>query len=69
MNMGFFKKFHITETMGLQMEATFTNVFNHPNFGAPDSLITSGSAGAVLAAQRLEGAGARTTRVGLRLDF
>ncbi|MCZ2073786.1 MAG: TonB-dependent receptor [Bryobacterales bacterium] len=69
MNMGFFKKFPITETMGLQMEATFTNIFNHPNFAAPDSLITSGSAGAVLAVQSLEGAGARTTRLGLRLDF
>jgi len=30
------KTFHIVEGVGLQFRADATNVFNHPNFGAPD---------------------------------
>jgi hypothetical protein len=69
MNAGLFKRFPIREQMRLQFEVTFTNVLNHPNFTVPDANISSGSAGRILGTHNLEGAGPRTTRMALRLDF
>lgn len=68
-NLGLFKKFQISERLRLQMEGTFTNVLNHPNFGAPDGNLSSGSVSRIGGTQSMEGTGARTTRLGLRLDF
>jgi hypothetical protein len=36
------KDFHLSERFTLQFRATATNVFNHPNFGLPDSDISDG---------------------------
>jgi hypothetical protein len=74
MNAGIFKAFRLRERWKVQAEATFTNVFNHPNFGIPDATIHSGSAGVITATQDQqytshEGAAPRTTRFGLRLEF
>jgi hypothetical protein len=74
MNAGFFKSFVLREGWKLQAEATFTNFFNHPNFGIPNATINSGSAGLITQTQNQqysahEGSGPRTTRFGLRLDF
>jgi hypothetical protein len=68
-NMGFFKSVSVRENWRLRLEGTFTNVFNHPNFGMPDANISSASAGQIQSTHGWEGAGARTTRLGLRLDF
>lgn len=68
-NFGLFKKFAIKEWMKLQMEATFTNALNHPNYAAPNTTVNSGSGGLITSMQSLEGAGPRSTRLGLRLDF
>ena len=35
-NLSLGKTFHVREAMGLQLRADATNVFNHPNFDAPD---------------------------------
>jgi hypothetical protein len=74
MNAGFFKAFRLREKWRLQAEATFTNVFNHPNFGIPNATINSGAGGLITQTQNQqysahEGSGERTTRFGLRLDF
>ena len=69
LNLGFFKRFSLGESVRLQAEMTFTNALNHPNFGTPRSTITSSGAGVIQSTQSMEGAGSRTTRLGLRLDF
>jgi hypothetical protein len=68
-DLGFFKQIAIKENLKFRLEGTFTNALNHPNFGVPNSLITSSSVGIIQATQSYEGAGARTARVGLRLDW
>jgi hypothetical protein len=35
------RQFHVTAKMGLRFRAEFFNIFNHPNFGAPDDDLTS----------------------------
>jgi hypothetical protein len=35
------RQFHVTEKLGLRFRAEFFNIFNHPNFGNPNSNITS----------------------------
>jgi len=74
MNAGLFKSFRIQERWRLQAEATFTNVLNHPNYGLPNAVINSASAGVITQTRDQqtsahEGSGPRTTRLGLRLDF
>lgn len=67
---GLFKYFTITETARLQLRMTATNFFNHPNFGNPDTDITSDNVGRILSTRGgALGGGARRIQVGLRLDF
>jgi hypothetical protein len=68
-DLGLYKKFAIRDRLRMRIEATFTNALNHPNFGTPYSNISVSSAGMIQSIQGLEGAGARTTRLGARLDF
>jgi hypothetical protein len=35
------RQFHVTEKVGLRFRAEFFNIFNHPNFGAPNNNLTS----------------------------
>lgn len=69
LHLGFFKTFAVHENFRMQLEGTFTNFLNHPNFALPDANISGASAGVIQASQTIEGAGPRTTRLGLRLDF
>lgn len=39
-DVAFQRQFDITERLGLRFRGEFFNLFNHPNFGAPDSNIT-----------------------------
>jgi len=34
------RQFHLTENVGLRFRSEFFNIFNHPNFGAPDNTLT-----------------------------
>ncbi|MEW5975639.1 MAG: TonB-dependent receptor [Acidobacteriota bacterium] len=67
---GLFKYFVIHEQKRLQLRMTATNFFNHPNFGNPDTDITSSNVGKIRSTRggALRG-GARTIQVGLRIDF
>ncbi|MCZ2079364.1 MAG: TonB-dependent receptor [Bryobacterales bacterium] len=69
-NFGLFKYFNITETGRLQLRMTSTNFFNHPNFGNPNTDISSANAGRISGITgRGLGAGSRTIRLGARFDF
>jgi len=71
-NFGLFKYFHVGERLRVQLRMTATNFFNHPNFGNPNTNISSGNVGRIT---RLMGgsstlyAGSRNIRLGVRLDF
>jgi hypothetical protein len=34
------RQFHFTGRMGLRFRAEFFNIFNHPNFGQPDNILS-----------------------------
>jgi hypothetical protein len=46
-NLGMFKRVVLRENLRLQVEATATNSFNHPNFGVPRLSITSSGPGTI----------------------
>ena len=69
-NAGVFKIFPVKEKLRIRLEATSTNVLNHPNFGIPDSNVLNGpDFGVIHGGQGTEGSGQRTVQLGLRLDF
>ena len=68
-NFGLFKKF---SDQGVDEDADGGDIHQRlqsPNYAAPNTTVNSASPGLVSAMQSLEGAGPRTTRFGLRLDF
>jgi hypothetical protein len=68
-NAGLGKYIAITERFRCRLDATFTNVLNHPNLGTPNMVANSSSFGVISTLQPTEGAGARITQLSLRLDF
>lgn len=69
-NAGVFRSFPVREWVRLRLEATFTNVTNTPNFGQPaTNLASPQTAGRITSTQFIDTAGARTTRLALRIDF
>ncbi len=71
---GAFKYFRLGEKAKLQLRMTATNFFNHPNWGNPNTNITSSNVGKITA---LQGSGRRDTlssasrniQLGIRIDF
>jgi hypothetical protein len=41
LDLGIQRRFHIAERVALSFRAEFFNIFNHPNFGNPNNLLTS----------------------------
>ena len=70
-SLGLFKEFPIRERATLRFEVTATNIANHPNFQNPASNISApGSVGRITGTRSFnDGAGSRTVRFGLRLDY
>ena len=67
---GIAKEIKLDEHTRLRFEATFTNLFNHPNFAPPGVNVSSPSAfGVTDTVQTSENAGNRTGQLALRLDF
>ena len=76
---GIAKKFTITERARTRIEFQATNVLNHPNWGNPNLTINSqGAAGVItstgygngsIGGTGLDASGARSMRLGLRLDW
>jgi hypothetical protein len=40
-DLGVQREFHLTEEMALRFRAEFFNIFNHPNFGSPNNILSS----------------------------
>jgi hypothetical protein len=66
---GLYKSFRLGERVRAQLEGTFTNVLNHPNYALPNANIRSGSVGIVTGLYTSYAAGPRSGRVGLRVEF
>src|SRR5262249_25440220 len=67
--LGLFKNFYVTEKLRLRLEATFTNVPNHPNFGTPNFFVDQPGFGQTTSVQSQENSGNRVGQVGVRLDW
>jgi hypothetical protein len=75
-HVGLFKSFSVHDKLKIRWELTGTNFFNHPNYNNPGTTITSpGAVGVITGVGLVNGAstgdqpGARTFRMGLRLDW
>jgi hypothetical protein len=69
-NAGLAKQISMTERFRLRFEASFTNVFNHPNFAPPAlNFSNPGSFGQLVATLPQGQGGNRTGQLALRLDF
>jgi hypothetical protein len=67
---GLAKTFTVHEGVRMRLEATFTNLPNHPNFAAPAVDISSPATfGKITSVQSAENSGNRTGQVALRIDF
>jgi hypothetical protein len=66
---GLYKSFSITERIRAQLEGTFTNSFNHPNYGLPNTNIRSASVGLITSLYTSYAGGPRSGQVGLRIEF
>jgi hypothetical protein len=66
---GMYKTFRFGERVRAQLEGTFTNVLNHPNYALPNTNIRSTSVGLITGLYSSYSAGPRTGRVGLRVEF
>jgi hypothetical protein len=67
---GLSKSFMILEHLKLRFEASFTNLFNHPNFAPPSTDISSPETfGKTSSVQTAANGGNRTGQLALRLEF
>ena len=70
MNLGIFKSFKVKERAAVRVQATFTNVLNHPNFGNPNLNISTPTAvGLIRSTQTRDSSDARQGLIGIRIDF
>lgn len=51
LNLALFKSFPLPRQSTIQVEGSFTNVLNHPNFGNPNTTVTDTSAGKITTVQ------------------
>ena len=68
-DMSFFKNFSFGERVRLQFRSEFFNIFNHPNFGSPNSTFIPGSTNFGTITSLALGANMRQTQFGLKLMF
>ena len=66
---GLAKTFLLTEKLRLRIEATFTNLPNHPNFAPPVANVSSQAFGALTTVQSAQNSGNRTGQLAARFDF
>lgn len=68
-NLALFKTFPIYRQMKLEMRGSFTNIFNHTNFGDPDVTITDTSVGQITSTTGNTFGGPRSGLISGRLFF
>ncbi len=67
---GLAKSFQLHESLKMRLEATFTNLPNHPNFAPPPVNVSApDSFGQITSVQTAENSGNRTGQLALRIDF
>jgi Carboxypeptidase regulatory-like domain/TonB dependent receptor len=66
---GLAKVFPVKERLKFRLEATANNIANHANLGIPNMNVENSTFGQIFSVQNVEGAGARTLQLGLRMDF
>ena len=70
MNAGLFKSFKPVERVAVRFQATYQNLFNHPNFGNPNlNISTPAAVGTITSMGSREGSGSRSGLLGIYLDF
>jgi hypothetical protein len=67
MDFGVAKKFRIKESLALQFQANFFNLFNHPNYDVPQGSVFGNPSQFGKSTSDINGA--RVTQLALRLDF
>ena len=68
-SMGFGKTFSAGERFRVNLNGSFTNIFDHVNYSDPIMNLKSSSFGTITRATATEFGGARTGQVGVRLEF
>jgi len=70
-DIGFGKSFKINERAAFKVEGNFFNIFNHPNFLAPDANLHNSTFGKSLSTFNNQGqtGGPRITQLAIRFDF
>jgi hypothetical protein len=66
---GLSKTMHLTESVSLRFEATFTNVLNHTNPADPNLLLTDPNFGKITTARGSDFGGNRTGQASLKIEF
>jgi hypothetical protein len=67
---GLFKTFKPAEAIAVRFQATYQNLFNHPNFGNPNlNISTPAAVGTITSQGSREGSGPRYGLLGIFLDF
>jgi hypothetical protein len=64
-----FKAVAVREQVRFQVGASAANLFNHPNYAAPNTAFNTPAFGTISALQSAEGAGPRALQLGARLTF
>jgi len=59
----------VTESIRLQVGAQAANLFNHPNYAAPNTIFNTAAFGTISNVQSAEGAGPRTIQATARFSF
>jgi hypothetical protein len=66
---GLSKTIHMTESVSLRFETTFTNVLNHTNPADPNLLLTDPNFGKITSARGSDFGGNRTGQASLKIEF
>lgn len=69
LDMAIAKNFQVTEKARIHVEASFTNILNHPNLADPVMNIASPNFGQITSARRSDFGGSRTGQIGVRIEF
>ena len=68
-SLSMFKAVVVRENLRLRVGASAANLFNHPNYAAPNTTFNTPAFGTISALQSAEGAGPRALQLGARLTF
>jgi len=64
-DLSLFKQFHVVERLNAEFRAEAFNIFNHPEFGSPDTTVTDNSFGVITSQSNSP----RQVQFGLKLSF